>query len=179
MSEANRGAVGERRALVGLARWCAYVSAAVAVVGIVALVALYVDLAVTGEERGFGEVNDAAVVAQHLLLLPIAFALHARLRPSAPGASLATLLAGVAGMVWVVVLQALLLAGVVPFERQILMVLPGFLVVIAWFLLVARLGRRSGLLPLGAALSLLAGLYFGYPVWAVQVGRRLADGPAA
>jgi hypothetical protein len=80
---------------------------------------------------------------------------------------------GVAGMLAVIVLQALLVFRVLPFSRQIGMVVAAFLVVLGWFVVTGRLGRSTGPLPKGTVLHVLAGLYFGYPIWAFSLGRRL------
>ncbi len=76
-------------------------------------------------------------------------------------------------MAAVIVLQILLVTGAMPFARQIGLVIVGFLVVLGWFVMVRFLGRSTGKLPSSLLLTILAGLYFGYPVWAFSLGRRL------
>ena len=83
------------------------------------------------------------------------------------------LLLGVAGMLAVIVLQILLVTGLLPFAQQIGMVIVGFLVVLGWFVIMGYLGRSTNKLPNSMLSHILAGLYFGYPVWAFSLGRRL------
>lgn len=73
-------------------------------------------------------------------------------------------------MLAVVGLQIML---VLPFAQQMRMVSAGFLVVLVWFIIVRHLGRFTEELPNSMLLSVLAGLYFGYPVWAFSLSRRL------
>ena len=76
-------------------------------------------------------------------------------------------------MLAVIVLQFLLVVGALAFSQQILLVVPAFLVVLAWFVINAYLGRSTHLVPNSMFLSILAGLYFAYPFWGYSVGRRL------
>jgi hypothetical protein len=76
-------------------------------------------------------------------------------------------------MAAVIVFQILLVTGAMPFARQVGMVIVGFLVVLGCFVMVRSLGRSTGRLPDSLLLTVLAGLYFGYPVWAFLLGRRL------
>jgi hypothetical protein len=119
----------------------------------------------------FGPLNDIATVVQHVLLLPIAVFIYSRRDGGA--LNRIALLIGLAGMLAVIVLQALLVLGVLPFSQQIKLVIPAFLVVLVWFLLVERTGRSDDRLPKGLLLHALAGLAFGYPFWAFSLGRRL------
>ena len=156
------------RWLTSTAVWSAYASGVVSIFGIVFLVAFFMTFI-----GPLGTLNDIAVVIQYGLLLPISFALHQVLRPHWPNLSLAALLLGVAGMIAVIVLQALLVVGLLPFEQQIGMVSAGFLVVLAWFVMLRYLGRSTDKLPKSILLHVLARLYFGYPFWAFSLARRL------
>ena len=151
-----------------MAARCAFASGIVSIFGIVFLVAFFATFI-----GPLGTLNDIAVVIQYGLMIPIAFALHEMLRPQRPTLSLATLLLGVAGMIAVIVLQALLVAGVLSFEQQVGMVIPGFLVVLAWFVMVSHFGTPTDALPKSMLLHVAAGLYFGYPFWAFSLERRL------
>lgn len=153
--------------LTRLAGWCAYASGIVSILGIVFLIAFFTLGGV------FGPLNDLAVIVHYVLMLPIALAVQQLVRPHGPVLSLVATLVGIAGMLAVIVLQALLVAGVLPFSRQIGMVSIAFLVVLVWFVLTGYLGRSTDLLPKGVLLHVLAGLYVGYPVWAFSLGRRL------
>ena len=50
-----------------------------------------------------------------------------------------------------------------------------FMVILAWFIITGHLGRSTNKLPNSMLLHVLAGLYFGYPVWAFSLGRRLLN----
>lgn len=158
---------------MNLARWCAYASGVVGIVGIAFLIAFFGALLTVGEGFGLGELNDAAVVVQYTLMLPIALALRQLLRPHGSVLSLIAMGIGLAGMLAVISLQVLLLTGLLPFEQQIWMVSVAFLVVVVWFVLNAHLGRSTDRLPHGMVLGVLAGLYVGYPFWAFVLGRSL------
>jgi hypothetical protein len=47
------------------------------------------------------------------------------------------------------------------------------LVVGLWLVITGYLGRSTGRLPHSLRMSLLAVPYFGYPIWALWLGRRL------
>jgi hypothetical protein len=153
--------------LVKLAGWCAYASGIVSIFGIVFLVAFFTLGGL------FGPLNDLAVIVQYVLMLPIALALQQLLRPHGPGLSMVGMLLGIVGIFAVIILQFLLVAGVLTFGQQIGMVIPAFLVVLAWFVINAYLGRSIEVLPKSMLFNVLAGLYIGYPLWGFSVGRRL------
>ena len=156
------------RWLIKLAVLCAFSSGIVSVFGIVFLVIFFTFGGI------FGTLNDIAVIIQYLLMMPIAITLWRLLRPTRSTLSLAALLIGMAGMIAVVLLQLLLVTGVLPFSQQIGMVIIAFLVVLVWFIINQNLGRDTNILPRSILLTVLAGLYFGYPVWAFSLGRRLS-----
>ena len=153
--------------LVRVAGWCAYLSGIVAIFGIVFLVAFFT---VGG---GFGKLNDIAAIVQLALMLPIAVTLQQLLRPHGPALSMVAMLLGIAGMLAVIALQILLVVGVLTFKQQIGMVGVGYLLILGWFVINAYLGRSTEWLPHSMLLTLLAGLYIGYPVWGYSLGRRL------
>ncbi len=155
--------------LLRLAGVCAFASGIASTFGILFLVAFFM----IGGGMGFGTLNDIAVIAQYTLMLPIALALRQLLRPRGPLLSLIAMLVGITGMLAVIVLQVLLVTGMLPFAQQIGPVIAAFLVVLGWFILNGYLGRSTKLLPNSMLLHVLAGLYFGYPVWSSLVGRRL------
>ena len=168
LNQATYPGVTLPRRLVRVAGWCAYASGIVSIFGIVFLVAFF-----TTSIGPMGTLNDIAVVIQYGLMLPIALALHQLLRLRGPTLSLVALLLGVAGMAAVIVLQILLVTDVLRFAQQIGMVSVGFLVVLGWFVIIWHMGRSTGKLRSSMLLHVLAGLYFGYPVWAFSLGRRL------
>lgn len=169
---------GENRVrLMRLAGWCAYASGVVAIFGIVFLILLYVGIFTENQTlQLFGPMNDISVIVQYALTMPLALALHQRLKSSGPILSGAGLLIGFAGMIATIILQAMLVTGMVAFAQQVGLVMVAMLVVGVWILIVSHLGRRSGDLPVSVVLGVLAILYIGYPVWAFRIGRRLLEG---
>ncbi|MFC2053881.1 hypothetical protein ACFLV7_06220 [Chloroflexota bacterium] len=69
----------------------------------------------------FGPLNDIAVIVQYNLILPIAIKVYRLVRPYGPILSQIATLIGIAGMLAVIILQTLLVAGVLPFSQQIRM----------------------------------------------------------
>ena len=153
--------------MIRVAAVCAFLSGFVSIIGIVFLFAFFALRAPTGR------LNDMAVIVQYALRLPIAFAIYQILRPENPSLSLAALLIGVPGMLAVIVLQVLLVTDVLPFANQIVPVVIAFLVVLVWFIINGNLARPTDNLPSNMLLSVLAGLYVGYPFWAFSVWRRM------
>jgi len=49
--------------------------------------------------------------------------------------------------------------------------------VAGWMVGTGVLARRTGLLPHGLRDGLLGASYLGYPIWAINVGRRMLRGP--
>jgi hypothetical protein len=158
--------------------WSAYASGTVAAVGVPLLIAMYAVILRYGPQHPaierFGIPNDVCVLAQYALAVPIAVGLHRHNRARAPLLSLTVTTLGIGAMTSIVVLQAMLIAGVIPFEEQVVYISIAMLILAIWFLVVARLGRSSGLLsgrttPMG----LLGASYFGYPIWAFWLARQL------
>lgn len=79
----------------------------------------------------------------------------------AEASALAMLASAVAGAVGVVLI----------FEQEIGPATSGFLILGAWMVVVAVVGRRAGTAPAGPAAAIAAALYVGYPLWAYRVGR--------
>lgn len=156
--------------LLRLAGWCVYVSGVAAIIGLVFLAIFF-----GGGPEYFGPLNDTAVIIHYILLLPIVLTLYLMLRPYGQTLNLIAAIIGLAGMLGVIVLQTLLVVGVLPFEQQIGMVIPAFLVAMVWFVITGYLGRSTGVIPKSVVLNVLAGLVFGYPVWAFMLGRRLLE----
>ena len=103
--------------LIQLARWCAIISGAISILGITFLIGFYATYLTIGDRFGLGALNDAAVVAQYVLMIPIAVVLFQVLRPNGPILSLIGLALGIAGMSAVIVLQILLLLSLIPFQQ--------------------------------------------------------------
>jgi hypothetical protein len=153
------------------------VSGLIQVVGVVALLAMFAGFA-TGQ-RGFaytvGTINDASAIVVYPLAVPGILALRPMLRTALGAAGEALTLVGLVAVAAIAALQLLLVGGVVGFEQQIGPVTIAFLALGAWFVAVGGVGRSRGL-PVGVALGIAAGLYVGYPLWAVRLGRHLAAG---
>ncbi len=153
---------------------CAFLSGIFATVGIVFLFIFYSDIEKNGR---FGTLNDIMVIIQYLLMVPIAVYLYRLLRLVDSRRAWNSLLIGLVGMAAVILLQLLLVLDIISFAVQIGIVLVGFFIVLAWFLLNRSLSQEaeiaSSLVPQNKTLTILAGLVFGYPVWAFQFGRRL------
>jgi hypothetical protein len=178
MPIARTGATGLR-----IAAWSAYASGAVAAIGVPLLIGMYAVLSRSGSKNPLvdrlGAANDAMVLAQYALALPLAVALHQRNRSTDPRLSGAATAVGLTGMTAIVVLQALLLAGVLDFEDQVVYVAIAIWLLVFWFITVGRLGRASGLLTGHTTLmSLVGASYFGFPIWAFWLGRQLSRAAA-
>jgi hypothetical protein len=154
-------------AITYLAAICTYSSGLVALIGITAMIIYYTIGGI------WTLLPDVSVTVQYVLMLPIALEVHRLVRHSNPFRSQVLLVTGCVGMLIVITLQSLLLAGVLYLPEQLYMVTPAFMVVVVWFCLTGRLGRKTGHLPQGLVLHILAGLFFGYPVWAFIFGRQL------
>jgi hypothetical protein len=153
----------------------AYATAIVAPIGLGFLVAMYLAFALGARSQGlaFGWINDTLAVVTGLLMLPIVVAVHIILREPAPQPSRLALIVGIGANAAIVMLQALLVAGVLTFEQEIGPVLIAFLALVVWFVTTGLMGRSTGALPDGLRMSLLAATYVGYPFWAVWLGRHL------
>lgn len=127
-----------------------------------------------------GTANDWVIIVQFLTMIPVALALRQWL-PLTRSLRVATAI-GVGAMLAIAVLQALLIAGALDFDMQVLLVVAAFLLVYAWVFLVSSTGHRQGALPravtrfgllLGASFpgallittaGYLIGLGFGHPL---------------
>jgi hypothetical protein len=150
--------------------WSARASAWIAAVGVICFVARFLPL------KGvipFGWLNDVSSLLQYLLAIPVALALHGILRPRHPGLAGAATVIGISGMLAVAVLQFLLLAQVLTFDQQGGPVSIAILVVGVWLVATGYLLRSAAAFRRSLLFSLLAVPYFGYPVWAFWLSRRL------
>jgi hypothetical protein len=106
-----------------------------------------------------GTANDWVIIVQFLAMIPVALALP-RWLPSTRPLQVATAIA-VGAMLAAAVLQLLLIAGVLDFDVQVLLVVAAFLLVYAWVLIVSSIGHRSGALPRSVTrFGLLLGVSF-------------------
>jgi hypothetical protein len=130
-------------------RWCALVSGWTGLAANVLLVLFFALGQASGDgPAGFGwlgSANDWLVAVQFGFLAPVAAAVGRRLPPSRWRSAVPA--AGVAAMTAVVVLQLLLVLDVLPFERQVVLVVAAIVLVHLWLLLVNLLGHRTATLP--------------------------------
>jgi hypothetical protein len=114
-----------------------------------------------------GSANDVVIIVQFLTFIPVALALRKWLPPTR-SMRIATA-AAVGAMVVVAILQLLLVAGVLEFDVQVILVLAMFLVLYAWVITVSSTGHRHGALPRSVTrFGLLLGVTF--PVGLVIAG---------
>ncbi len=169
---AERGGLEDARRLGG---WTAYASAAIAVVGLAFLMAMFIAFALGARPAGmvFGWINDVLVLVSYLLAVPVAITLYGLQRRQHQVLSALALIIGIGALASIVVLQWLLITGVLTFEQQIGPVSIAMLGLACWFVLTGYLVSSSGLLSRGVWMGLLAATYVGYPIWALWVGRYL------
>jgi hypothetical protein len=152
----------------------AYGSAIVAAIGVLFLVLMYADFLTPAKGlRVFGPLNDACVLVQYALALPIVVALHRLLTQHSPHLRVLALIFEVGGAAGTIVFQAVLLSGLLPFRQQVLYAAASLLVVGIWVLTTGVMGRRSGILQGSVPLLVLAAPCFGYPIWAYRLGQQL------
>lgn len=125
------------------ARFSAYARGVVAAIGLILSAIFFTVGGVSGP------LNDLAVIVQCILMLPIAYTVHRMLAPRTPSTTLPISLDEVAGMLVVILLQASLVLGILPFRRQMVLAIPVFLVAAGWFAAITPLGRGDGRLPQG------------------------------
>ena len=145
----------------------AAISGVAAVVGLIFITIFYSGVWI------FGPLNDIAYTTQLLFTLPIVIFLNRRLRPKAGRTARFLLPVGLIGLLAAISLQLLLIFGVLSFFEMIGPLLGSIVLVVVWFVLAERIGRDDPITPGGWALAVLAGLTFGYPVWAYLLIRNL------
>ena len=160
--------------IFGVASKAAYGSAVVSAVGVLFLLLMYAGFLLPAKGLlVFGPLNDACVLLQYLLALPLVFAFHRLPVQVSPRLRIVALTIGLSGILGAVVLQALLLVGLLSFREQIAYASLSVLLVGVWILLTGLLALGSSLGGMTVRLRILAALYFGYPFWAYRVGQQL------
>lgn len=159
------------------AGWLAIASGVLGVAMVATLVTMYAGFAMGPEARStalqIGRINDALAILVYGLALPVVPAMHVLVRETGERRSLLLAAVGATGIVIVMYLQWLLVTGALSFEQQIVPVSLALLAVGAWIVGTGVLARRSGLLPHGLRDALFGAFYMGYPIWAINLGRRL------
>jgi hypothetical protein len=172
-------------AQVRLAGTTLLVSAAVAVVAIAFLVAMFASFSAGAQADGerYGWINDVLVIVQYVLIAPAIVAVQRLSHDRSPTFGTAILVSGLTLIALIALGQGLLVAGVMTFEEQTVPLSIMFVLLAAWFVAVGRLVTSLGIARRGVAMGLLAATYIGYPIWAVWLGRAFrgraaTDGPA-
>src|SRR5574341_688909 len=162
--------------LIHAAGGFALVSGIVSAIGVVFWIAEIALFATPNRTLGltFGMLNDICVAIQYLLTIPIALALYRILLPYNPGLIRIATIVGIIMMLAVGGLQLARIAGVMTFERQVVWVSLAMLVGVgSWLVITGLVARSTGRLPGSVLMRAIAVPYFGYPVWAFWLGRRL------
>jgi hypothetical protein len=154
--------------LMRLGSRAALASAAVSAVGLILWFARF-----AFPNSVVGWLNDVLTLIQYALAVPVAFAIHAALRDGHSTASTIATAVGMVGLTAVIALQAALIVGALTIQQQWLPVSIAILVVGAWLVATALIGRTTGRLTGGLVPSLVAVPYFGFPVWALWIAGRL------
>jgi hypothetical protein len=141
--------------VIRLVAWISYASGATAAVGVAFVFAMFVSFAAGAPAQALaaGRVNDVLVMVSYLLAVPSVI--------------------GIGALAAIVVLQWLLITKVLSFEAQVGLVSIALFVIGVWFVVTGYVGGRSGLLPRGGCMGILAATYIGYPIWAFWFGRHL------
>jgi len=155
--------------------WCLRLSAVAALIGIILLIIFYSIYLGAGKTNIFGPLNDIAVVIQYVLMLPLVFTFHQKLKVPRLQLSLFSSFIGLLGMIGVIILQNMLIFGFIPFSKQIGIVSIFFFITLGWFLLNRKLDQDHSFLPKSLTLTIFAGLVFGYPIWAWKTANKLSE----
>jgi hypothetical protein len=123
----------------------AYLAGAAWILG---FVALFIFFAIGGI---FGPINDAISVFQFLFMIPLALALHRLLVQRTFALSMGATIVGIAVMLAMAILQALLVFGAVRFEQTLKPILALGAVLGLWWLATCIPSLAYGMLPAGLA----------------------------
>ena len=171
--------VGRKSALFTISGYAAIVSGVVGVAMVATLFVMYGLFALGEGARDtalkVGWVNDVLTIVVYGMALPVVPALHVIVRETGRERSVVLALVGGGALVATIVLQWFLVTGQLTFESQVLPVSIALLGAGVWMVGTGYLARKTGLLPHGVRSGLLGMFYVGYPVWAIDVGRRLLE----
>lgn len=160
----------------------AILSGVVAAIGVVFLILMYIGFVTPA--RGliaFGPLNDFCILVQYALALPVIGAFDRLLAPIDPVRRRLIASVGMTGCLGAVIFQALLLLDLMSSREQVGYATASVILAGLWAALAGHAARSIGALKVSTGLLVGAGLYFGYPLWALMVGRelRLARGQPA
>jgi len=156
----------------------AVVSGIISVFGIIFLITMF---ALFGRQRmelggTFGLLNDVIVALQYLLTIPVAIALYQVLSPFNPSLMLISTIVGVVSMMVVIILQLALIFEILTFQQQGIWASLAILLGIgSWLMITGLVARSSDIFPYSVLMSSIAVPYFGFPVWAIWLGRILLN----
>lgn len=160
-----------------IAGYAAVLSGVVGIAMVGTLVAMYALFALGSDARQtalkVGLINDVLAIVVYGMALPVVPAIHALVRETGAARSVLLAMVGAGALVATIVLQWLLVSGALTFEQQILPVSLALLAAGVWIVGTGALARSTGFLPHGVRNGLLGAFYLGYPVWAIDLGRRL------
>ena len=171
-----------RRPDSGLLRIAGYAAIASGVIGVAmvaTLLAMYALFALGPAARAtalrVGWINDVLAMVVYGMALPVVPAVHSITRETGATRSVVLALVGAGSLVAAIVLQWLLVTGALTFEAQIVPVSIALLTLGGWMVATGVLARSIGFLPHGLRSGVLGALYVGYPIWAIDLGRRLLE----
>ena len=126
-----------------LAGWCAYLSAAMTVLGLVTFILFLSLMQSQGAGNSWGPINDLTSVIGALANIVILIAMYRLFRQTAPAVSLITTLISATAMTVVVSLQSLLILKVIEFATTAVAVPAAYGVFGAGLIVYARLASRA------------------------------------
>lgn len=163
--------------LLRIAGYAAIASGVVGVAMVATLIAMYGLFALGPDVRStalkVGWINDVLAIVVYGMALPVVPAVHSIVRETGETRSVVLAIVGAGALVATILLQWLLVTGRLTFEAQILPVSIALLAAGTWMVGTGLLARSVGFLPQGLRNGLLGAVYVGYPVWAIDLGRRL------
>ena len=130
--------------LFRFAGWCAYISAAMTVLGVVTLMVFFALIPQYGVSNVWGPINDSTSVIGALAGIVVLYALHRLHRRSVPNVSLAAVVVGVVALLVAAVMQSLLILRVITFADTAVAVPAAFAVFGAVLVVYGLLARRAG-----------------------------------
>ena len=128
---------------IRFAGWCAYLSAAMTVLGLVTLMIFFALISQQGIGNIWGPINDATSVILALTNIVLLVALHRLYRSVASMTSLVAVIVGVAAMLVAAVMQSLLILKVIAFAATAVAVPAAFGVFGAALIVYCLLARRA------------------------------------